>query len=82
MAIINAFFMNYLPESLLEIVAPFSPPHRGALNLAVGFNHLSLPKLFIFAPEAQRILAGGASHRKARHYCFAPRQGRGTLVRS
>ena len=33
------------------------------------------PNLFSFAPEALRRLAGGASHRKARHYCLCAPAG-------
>ncbi len=41
-------------------------------------NGLSLPKTFLFAPEAQRILAGGETTGKTVIIAFAPRQGRGT----
>src|SRR5262249_17192294 len=55
----------------------------GALNLAVGFNPLSLPKTFaicdrsFFALEGRWILAGGASHRVRATNSLRPGRGAG-----
>ena len=46
------------------------------------FENLSLPKSFLFAPEAQRILAGGGTTGTGVVIAFAPRRGAGPKHRN
>jgi len=64
-------------------IEPCHYPHFDALLArGCGRQHkaLSLPTFFLFAPEAQRRLAGGETTGKPVIIAFAPWQGRRTGV--